>query len=60
MSQKDLSKKLGVSQNQISKWESGRNDFKIGTLIELSMKLGLNLLNFDLEENKDTQIARSL
>jgi transcriptional regulator with XRE-family HTH domain len=43
MSQSDLAKKLGVTQNQILKWESGMNDFKVGTLVEICKKLGLEL-----------------
>ena len=43
LSQADLAKKLGVSQNQVSKWERGMNDFKIGTLVEICKKLGLEL-----------------
>ena len=43
LSQADLAKKLGVSQNQVSKWERGMNDFKIGRLVEICKKLGMEL-----------------
>ncbi len=61
LSQADLAKKLGVSQNQVSKWERGMNDFKIGTLVEICKKLGIDLkVSFgiikDEDEKEDIQV----
>jgi len=43
--QKELAKKLGVSQVMISRWENGEENFTITTLVKISTALGIKLYN---------------
>jgi len=43
--QKDLAKKLGVSQAMVSRWENGEENFTVATLARISTSLGLELIN---------------
>jgi len=43
--QKDLGKKLGVSQVMVSRWENGEENFTIATLAKISKVLELELSN---------------
>jgi len=43
--QKDLAKKLGVSQVMISRWENGEENLTIATLAKIAVALGLDLRN---------------
>ena len=43
--QKDLAKKLGVSQVMISRWENAEENFTIATLAKVSIALGFELRN---------------
>jgi DNA-binding transcriptional regulator YiaG len=44
MDLKQFAKYMGVTKRKISKWESGKYNFKISSLIDISYKLNLNLL----------------
>lgn len=44
LSQKDLAKKMGVTQGMVSKWESGEYNFTISSLIEICEKLDLEFI----------------
>ena len=52
MSQRDLSKKLGVSHQQIQKYETGKNKMLVSRLVEISMHLDCDIYYF-LHSNKD-------
>jgi len=43
--QKELARKLGVSQVMISRWENGEENFTIATLAKISSALGIKLYN---------------
>jgi len=43
--QKDLAKKLGVSQAMVSRWENGEENLTIATLAKIAVALGLELGN---------------
>ncbi|GHT56255.1 hypothetical protein FACS1894109_04640 [Spirochaetia bacterium] len=43
--QKELAKKLGVSQVMISRWENGEENFTAATLAKISSALGIGLVN---------------
>ncbi|MDR0890434.1 MAG: helix-turn-helix domain-containing protein [Oscillospiraceae bacterium] len=43
MTQAQFAEQLGVSQGLIAKWESGRHNFTVRTLVELSLKLHIDL-----------------
>ena len=42
-SQKDLAKKIGTTQQQIARYESGANDVKSSVLLKLSAALGVTV-----------------
>lgn len=55
-SQEDLAKRIGTSQQQIARYESGENDVKSSVLIRLSGALGVSisyLLGFDVNDSPD-------
>ena len=43
--QKELAKKLGVSQAMVSRWENGEENFTVATLARISSSLGLELID---------------
>jgi len=46
MKQKDLSAKLGVSYQQVQKYETGKDKISIGRLMDISDVLGVSIINF--------------
>ena len=53
-SQKELSKKIGVTESIVSQWENGSKNPKVSTLIELCLLLDMDaniLLNLKGEKN---------
>ena len=43
MTQAELARRLGVSQPNVARWESGRVDLRIHTLQRIAEALGVNL-----------------
>jgi len=43
ISQAELAKRLGIKQQQISKWESGKQDITIGKLKKIAEAIGKEL-----------------
>ena len=41
--QADFAKKLGTSQQQVSRWESGEGDVKAGMIVRMSKVLGVTI-----------------
>lgn len=57
-SQADLAKKIGTSQQQIARYESGDNDVKSSVLVKLSSALGVTityLLGLDDASSTDSE-----
>lgn len=44
VSQGDLSERIGITQAQISRFEGGRADLRLGSLVELGRGLGLEVM----------------
>lgn len=44
MSQGDLSERIGITQAQVSRFEGGRADLRLGSLVELGRGLGLEIM----------------
>ncbi|MFN2355612.1 MAG: helix-turn-helix domain-containing protein [Desulfopila sp.] len=44
LSQRSLSRKTGIQQNQISRIESGQADLRVSTLVELARSLDLEVV----------------
>lgn len=44
VSQGDLSERIGITQAQISRFERGRADLRLGSLVELGRGLGLEVM----------------
>ena len=44
VSQSDLSERIGITQAQISRFEGGRADLRLGSLVELGRGLGLEVM----------------
>ena len=44
MSQSDLSERIGITQAQISRFEGGRADLRLGSLVELGRGVGLEIM----------------
>lgn len=44
MSQGDLSERIGITQAQISRFEGGRTDLRLGSLVERGRGLGLEVI----------------
>ena len=44
ISQRDLSERIGLTQAQISRFEGGRADLRLGSLVELGRGLGLEVM----------------
>ena len=58
MTQKDFAKFMGVTQAQVSKWESGEYNFSIKTLANLASRLNHSFDGmFDLGQNKSVSTS---
>lgn len=44
MSQKDFSKKIGRSEAEVSRWLSGRHNFTLSSLANISVVLGKDII----------------
>ena len=44
VSQRELSERIGLTQAQISRFEGGRADLRLGSLVELGRGLGLEVM----------------
>lgn len=43
MNQQQFAEHMGVTQSMVSKWESGEANFTLKTLVEIAVKLGIEL-----------------
>lgn len=43
LSQEDFAKKMGVSQGLVSRWENGDTNFTLSTLVDIALKLDLEM-----------------
>lgn len=51
MSQKEFADKIGVTEKQVSRWESGTCDYNTSTLAKITAALDLNC-NIELSEKQ--------
>lgn len=55
MSQRDLARLMGCTQNEVCRWCGGGHNFTLATLAKISVALGENIISTKIEtENNDT------
>ena len=53
MSQRDLARLMGCTQNEVSRWCGGTHNFTLTTLAKISVALGEDLISTKVETKKD-------
>lgn len=57
ITQRDLAKKMGKKESEISRWISGRHGFKTSTIAKLEAALGEHLIEVTQEDNCQAQVV---
>jgi len=58
VSQKELANRMGKCTSEISEWLSGNRNFTIDTITDISMALGVDLLNLPYEKTRSVAATR--